>query len=450
MNRSRADSSVSIWDPLDLRAAARPRFWALVLAIVSLTHGPTFVDSLRPAATEGVDFFQEWASAKNLLHGLPIYTDLEQTANLYLGYKRLPGEELLFTKNAHPPSSILLALPVTPLSYPDATLVWNVVSLVAFGITLWMIAHALLVAPPRWFVFPTIALLLLCNPLRQQVNQGQLNLLLLFLLTSGWVAERRGSERLAGLLFGTAAAIKLFPGFFLLYYMLRQRWTIVAYGIGTFVVVTAATVLVLGSETYVAYFRDVLPQVSTYRNGWINLSLAGFWTKWFEAGALSPMPLPPLPRLLAPLWSAPLLAKAGLVVSALAVLGVWARAVMRSRTTREIDLAFGLTLVTMVLLSPLSWDHYLLLLTLPVCQLWIGVSNWRRARMVLLVLLVCIWLNPITFWNLLIPPSYDSGSFAEKLRTLTAVSLQFFALAGIFALAVQLHRASTRAGSESA
>ena len=327
MKRASTGNQRQVWDPLDLRPTARPWFWAVVVVLVSLTHGPTFIDSLRPAPTEGVDFFQEWASAKNLSHGLPIYTDLEQTASLYLGYKRRPGEELLFTKNAHPPSSILLAIPFTLLSYPDATLAWNVVSLVAFAITLWLILNALPVRPALWLVLPATALFLLCNPLRQQVNQGQLNLVLLLLLTGGWVADRRGNVRSAGVAFGVATAIKLFPGFVLLYFALRKRWTVVTYGFGTFVAVTVLTFAVLGVDTYVAYLREVLPQVSTYRNGWINVSLTGFWTKWFEAGALSPMPLPPLPRFLSPLWPVPLVARAGMVVSLIVILVLWARAV---------------------------------------------------------------------------------------------------------------------------
>src|SRR4051794_29898700 len=118
-----------IWDPLAAIPSARRWLWGLLAVIACLTQGPAFLDSLRPAPEEGVDFFQEWASANNLRHGLPIYTDLERAADLYLGYKRQPTEEMLFMRNAHPPTSVLLALPFASLDYPNATLIWNLISL---------------------------------------------------------------------------------------------------------------------------------------------------------------------------------------------------------------------------------------------------------------------------------------------------------------------------------
>ena len=81
-----------VWDPLAIRPSARPRIWAVLALIVAVTQGPSFVDSLRPEPTEGVDFFQEWSSARNHLEGHPVYDDLETAAGRYVGYRRGPGE----------------------------------------------------------------------------------------------------------------------------------------------------------------------------------------------------------------------------------------------------------------------------------------------------------------------------------------------------------------------
>lgn len=442
------NGDLQVWDPLAVRPKLRRHLWAVLAALVCLTQGPPFIDSLRPGPTEGVDFFQEWASAKNLLHGEPIYADLEKAADLYLGYKRAPGEEILFTKNAHPPTSILLALPFALLPYPDATLAWNLVSLLAFVVTLWLVLRTLGFEPAGWLIFPAIVLLLIANPLRQQVNQGQLNLVLLLLLTGIWIADRSGRLRWAGLLLGAATAIKLFPGFLFLYFILRKRWTVVAFGIVGFVAATAITLAVLGLDTYRSYVSEVLPQVSSYRNGWINASLAGFWVKWFDAGSLSPMPLPGLPRHLPPVASLTTLSKAGLFVSSLVVLLLWGRAVMRSGSIPLSDLAFGLTLTTMLLISPITWDHYFVLLTLPLIQLWIGYSGARRARILLLVLVACLLMNPLYYWRAWIPAAAGTGSGAAQVWPLTVVSLQCFALIGVYVLGLRLHQ-STAAAHES-
>ena len=36
------------------------------------------------------------------------------------------------------------------------------------------------------------------------------------------------------------------------------------------------------------------------------------------------------------------------------------------------DLSYSLTVVAMLLLTPICWDHYLLLLALPLAKIWRG------------------------------------------------------------------------------
>jgi alpha-1,2-mannosyltransferase len=423
-----------IWDPLGAIPAARRWLWAILAVIMCVTQGPEFIGSLRPAPTEGVDFFQEWASARNLRRGLPIYTDLEQSAGLYLGYKRRPGEEMPFVKNAHPPTSVLLALPFAFLNYPNATLTWNLISLVALAVSMWIIGRGLDLKPESWTILPAIALLLICNPLRQQVNQGQINLILLLLLSGVWIADNTGRERWAGVLLGAVTAIKLFPGFIFLYFILRRRWTTVFVGVGTFAAATVLTIAVLGIESYKTYVSEVLPQVSLYKNLWVNASLAGFWTKWFDAGASSATPSLALPRYLPPIATNPVVARAGLIASILAVLVLWARTVLQARSRRDTDMAFGLTLTAMLLISPITWEHYFLFLALPLTQLWIALSPTRRPRVILLLVVICIWINPISIWTALIPEAGGAVVPGTSFRSLTAVSLQCFALIGVFIL----------------
>ena len=427
------------WDPFGAWPAARRWLWAALAAMVCLSQGADFVSSLRPGPTEGVDFFQEWSSARNWLEGVPVYTDLEAAAKRYLGYTLRPGEEMPFTKNAHPPTSVLLAVPFALINYPDSTLLWNVSSLVAFAFTLWLIGRAVGLTPGPWLVLPALVLLLTCNPFRQQVNQGQLNLVLLLLLTGTWFAERSGRPRSAGILLGLATAIKIFPAFFFLYYTLRRRWSVLISGLAGFVACTVITVAILGPETYRSYLGDVVPLVSSYRNDWLNASLTGFWIKWFDSGAISRFAFPDLPRYLPPVVGNPAVATVGLILSSLGVLVAWAWAVLRARTQEQQDVAFGVTTTTMLLLAPVAWDHYMLLLILPVTQLWIARATVRRGRILLLLILACLWLNPLFFWNALLPvPTVINNAAGAALWSLVAVSLQFFALIGLFLLGLKL------------
>ena len=186
--------------------------WAALAVLVSLTQGPGFVRSLTPAAGESVDFFQEWASARNFLDGAPIYTDLEVSAARYLGRRSRPVKGSWSARTLTRRRrccwrfrSVCWTTPRhTDLEPPVARRVCRKPRASGTGPG---------APPPSWGILPAITLLLICNPFRQQVNQGQFNLLLLLLMTGVWTAERSGRSALAGMLLGAATAFELFPGF---------------------------------------------------------------------------------------------------------------------------------------------------------------------------------------------------------------------------------------------
>src|SRR5262249_3737422 len=233
-----------------------------------------------------LDFAQEWTSARNFLTGQPIYRDLNESVHDHLGFWRNLNDPNIFYSlhvNAHPPTSVLLALPITWLDYPDAFLTWNLVSLGLFVASIWLVVRQLGLRVTFLGVVIGYGLLLVCGPFRAQMLQGQLNIVLLALITGAWAAERSDRPALAGVLLGLATAIKLFPGFLLLYYAMRGRWRVVLAGIAALLACTVLTAGIFGADAYVVYVRDVMPQVAKYYDGWLNVSLPGLFTKLFAA-----------------------------------------------------------------------------------------------------------------------------------------------------------------------
>src|SRR5579883_449874 len=252
-----------IQEPLD---AARTRpclietaslwpLWKCVLGpgltlVVASIMAPIYRSSMRPPADRIVDFFQEWASARNYLEGLPVYANHRVSLPRYLTLRTLRPQDLSIEVNAHPPTSVLLALPFARLHYPDAVLVWNLTSLGMLGVSLFVIWRGFGIPFSLWWSFPLITSLLICPPLITQVYFGQLNLVILLLLTGTWAADRSGRPLLAGVLLGTAATIKLFPGFLFLYFIFRGQWRSLLAGVITIALLTGLTATVLGLEAY--------------------------------------------------------------------------------------------------------------------------------------------------------------------------------------------------------
>jgi alpha-1,2-mannosyltransferase len=420
MNDSTRDDLFGRW------SVGRRSFWAGAAGLAILIFGWPFLQSLRPPPTTVLDFFQEYASARNYFEGLPVYTEQPVAVQRYLGYT-LPTEgPYRFIKyNAHPPPSVLLALPLARLSYSDAFFVWNLLTLACLTASVLIIVRQLNVRLSPWSLLPFVVIVLATNPVRQQFNQGQLNAVLLLLTTAAWAADRTGRPVTAGALVGAATAVKLFPGFLFLFFLSRRQWLSLAAGGLTFLALTGLTAAVLGVQTYLDYCRDVLPNLAIYRDVWLNSSFSGYWHKLFNSSSGHTIPL----------WHSPALALGGTVASCAVLTAVLAVLTWRARTREEQDLAFGLTLNGMLLVSPITWDHYFILLTLPALLLWLRLRRGGLARVALGVMLLALFFDPDTVWRAVTGgPGVRTQQVATAWQTLGIVSHLFYALLGLFLL----------------
>jgi alpha-1,2-mannosyltransferase len=387
--------------------------WSAALAVAWALCGPRFVANVWQDPARLEDFFQEWASARFWYDGLPVYTPQEQAIEPYLG--RTPAEVGDFnTLNAHPPTSVLLALPLGGMRYATARLVWNLCSLGCLAVGLVVIARALRLSLSGWAILPLLALALLCEPLHEQNEFAQYNLFLLLLIVGAWALERSGRPGAGGFLLGTAVVLKLFPAFLLLPYLVRRRWKMVASAGLTACAWTGLTLVVLGWGTYREYVEQVLPHLRKYHAFWSNFSLTGFWHRTLQGARQAGLPLPA-----DEVGLAVRLAVAG---SSLLVVALVARSAARACSREEVDRAVGCAVAGMLLLSPLTWLHAFLLLLLPAALLWHASGPWRLRRLLLAACLALLFLRH--------PESRWGDAWAR-----VALMLQHAALLGFFALA---------------
>src|SRR5262249_42827475 len=141
-------------------------FWVGLFLLACFTTVQVFITFLRPERKVVnyqpkkllvLDFFQEWASARNYFEGLPVYTRHQITMARYLKITKTEGV-LIVKINAHPPTSILLALPFGLMDYGDAFLLWNLLCLLCFVGSLWLIIWQGEVAFSPWSLFPLFIL----------------------------------------------------------------------------------------------------------------------------------------------------------------------------------------------------------------------------------------------------------------------------------------------------
>jgi Glycosyltransferase family 87 len=387
---------------------------------------PTYVVELSGRGNAMTDFFQDWASARNVLEGLPVYSNHRVTIPRYLGKTDLNESDLFVEINAHPPTSILLVLPLGALPYRVALMTWNYLSLGMFAASLILVWRGLRIPFSSRSALPAITLLLTCFPLTSHIHFGQLTMVIVLLLTGAWACDRADREILAGVLLGAAVTIKVFPAVVFLYFVVRGRWKTVAAGLISIALITLLTGLAIGFPCFSYYVNEVLPGVAKYRGLWFNLSLPGYWTKLFDP--------PSEYHYIEPLAHNPLLARAATFLSCVPVLAVLAWVARRARTRDESDLAFGLTLTATLLVSPIAWDHYLLVMLLPLATIWLHLPRSPGPRILFVGIVMAFWSLPYAVYDLTIPGGITG--IAKPLHTMTIGSYQCYALLALFVLGI--------------
>lgn len=254
---------------------------------------------------------------------------------------------------AHPAGMTLLLASLVPwLHVRSIMLLFSLMSVASLLGTVWLLRSELRIPDDSrlWLAF-TLALLG-WFPFWIVVRTGQVSFLLAFLMTLAWSFLRRERSVAAGICLGVATALKLFPGFLIVYLLLRRRkafWP---------AALTAGTLLVgsfglVGWRNSLDYFRVVNFVQEYYRGYKANLSMLSVFSGL-------------APSLDARWHFAIMLSRVFLV----AVLGFLAWSVTRkSRTVAgmpTLDIEYAMFMVLLPVLSPVSWDHYMVVLALPL------------------------------------------------------------------------------------
>jgi alpha-1,2-mannosyltransferase len=312
------------------------------------------------AGTLGFDFLAYHQAANRVLAGQPLYDpSVQQTGGFGLFY--------------YPPPFVLAILPLAPLDPTIATWTWVGLSLAAFlgGVAFMPVARTV-----RWL---TILLAGLSWPLAYAFKLGQVGPLLFLLFAVGW--RWLDQPRALGGSAAAGAIVKIQPGLVLAWALITRRWGAVAIGAIVLVVAAAVATLITGGMTvwsdYVAVLRNVSDPISTPHN--------------FTPGAVAyQLGLPTGPAATIQLLSS--IVAVGLLVLT-AVRGSNAASYLVAVTASQ-------------LLSPVLWDHYAMLLLLPVAYLLDRRQWWAvlvpLATAVFLIGITPAAAYPIAFWVTLV------------------------------------------------
>jgi alpha-1,2-mannosyltransferase len=282
----------------------------------------------------------DWLAVRAALDGFSPYTDIRELATTYgvdfeFGYA---GEDPDYAPAARTPGALFLLLPISLVEYDRVPVVMFWFNLVVItGI-------AVFVAATVWRTSPAIAaltplLIILGRPAIQTFYWGSHSTLLAVataLLVFYLLHERWSTAAGTGL--GVATALKLFPGILLVTLVASRRYRLVVWAVGTLLLANLAGVLVLGVSP-----REAFEALTSVASNAIpleqNASLIGLFARlgvqetWFT-----------------------------LLLLSLGTLAAWLLGRLARDSSRDLVMATAVCAAIGLLLSPLSWSHYGVLL----------------------------------------------------------------------------------------
>ena len=343
-----------------------PAFASLV--IVASAALLLIVAATLPERSGRWDFSIYYASALMMRRGGNPYLESIAPIGRRLGLETTPIE-----RADSMPTFVLCFEPLTRFSPRTAYWIWFWINLAAL-----VGALAILLAPAAAGLYVSAALVVLAiifPPVAIHFFWEQSQFIVLLALAAAYRLSARGYDSGAALAIASAALLRLFPLAMIGYFIVRRRWRVIGW-LGVWLTLgAAATVAGIGAPRCLSYAgvllalggRDSLAMPAILALSPTNVSLAAFVSRplYWLAG-------PDLPAALG------VMRYIAIALGEFAVLFLTVRATCGPNSDRD-GRGFALWTAALLMLAPVVWLHYLVLLIIPYL---LGALAWMRGRMV--------------------------------------------------------------------
>ncbi|MCI0391552.1 MAG: DUF2029 domain-containing protein [Acidobacteria bacterium] len=376
----------------------------LLLLPLALLSGLTgFQLALQSLKTENVthkDFLAQYLLARALLAGVNPYQPLPELDKHF----QTGDSQWRPHSTPHTPGLAIFSLPFAFFSYPQAAALWLLVEILCLSAAVFLLLRGFNAA-----VNPLLALLVTWTALGwahvwEGLIWGQINTVLLLLVVGAWLNLRGGGEWPGGALLGVAISFKLIFWPIALFLVIRRRWSSAIMALAVFAVTNLIAAVAMGWRIVADYYTDAGPSAAALHQAHAhNLSLWSVGWRAFSGTwslAVTGVNAPPI------FFSSRLAVGASLLLTGAALILGLVASVESDRYGRygkaggavNFDLAYGMMICVCLLVSPLTWPHYLILLALPlaVTARRLRDLHFPRRPALLCAIAVLILLIPAT------------------------------------------------------
>jgi hypothetical protein len=297
-----------------------------------------------------------------------------------------------------PPLWAVMIVPlVRSFSLLRAILIWGILSLIVFFGGLLLVLRHLKVP---WISLQSgLILILLCflNPFCESFFGPSHELVIIGLMAIAFVLDERDQSFWTAAVFAFAVTLKIYPLLFGFYFLLNRRYRMLLYSVVWFLGFNLIPVA-LGaySETVYYYFR-MLPLLSlstsyTGNAGTEILFMASAWREWFSHGT-GPLNYLSFNHTAMNIW------RVFVCLSFAAMFTLLHRRKIKPTPLMRY-LLFGAWIAGVLVIIPVAWDYYQILLILPASALvlWVFEENFRPFA----IAVFAVYLVPMSLMSTLL------------------------------------------------
>lgn len=319
----------------------------IILGVISIIcSGLWGLNNFRQSLQRyGYDFSAYYEAALKFKEGKPIY-DLEKAKTEYFSaYYKYPSFFLFFI------------LPLTRFTFEESMLIFRLLNLILVILSIILICASNKQLNSKLIVL-SILIILNFSPLYWSISLGQVDSILLFGISVAILSIQASKTRISAVVWGILGMIKIYPLFLLLVQMFERRFL---YLVGVLVVIATlwtVSISYFGLNNEIDFWRMTIeaPQARTARLS--NQSIYSVIARLYDpASAFSKdeIVVSNIGNFGHYIFSAFILA---------ITMGILQK--MRTQLSKVRWEIYSLLICCMLLLMPVSWDHYQTILILPL------------------------------------------------------------------------------------
>lgn len=276
------------------------------------------------------DYFVYYSAAKAFLSGKNIYFASSGTAFIY------------------PPFALFFILPFILLPFAQSQILWTCFSIVAFFVSLLLLFS---MENERFFsnrFFLLFGSACYSFPAKFTLGMGQINMLILLLVTLFLYFQKKNKSTLATIFLGLSLNIKFFPFFSFVKFILKKQWKLLCLTLLFSFAFLILSFFVFRLNSFAEFIQNILPGiVNSTRSDYYNQALSGFVFRLVPPSIIS---------------------EAFIRIISLILFGISSFVIWKS-DKKYLPLVMGLLITLHLLIDSFSWQHYFVWLIIPYVQI---------------------------------------------------------------------------------